>query len=190
MHRCHVSPRCRGGRAKWGRTPQTSKPLNVACAAVAESCTGHIVHHQCALCAQALAVLVKGQRIFCFLFFNFFVFKQRCVFAPTSLSPKSGGTLSVAQRDSAVSDYKPCAEEPPAQSASQWGKNSTQGLRRDERAQRNLFRQRSFTELGFLTNNTAEVRIYHPQLVFILFYCCASPHHSSHRDKTRSFVPY
>lgn len=127
VHRCHVSPRCRGGRAKWGRTPQTSKPLHVVCAAVAESCTGHIVHHRCALCAQALAVLVKGQRVFLYFVFFIFRFLGSVAFWHPRLSPKSGGTLSVAQRDSAVSDYKPCAEEQPAQSASQWGKNSTQG---------------------------------------------------------------
>lgn len=124
MRRCHVSPRRRSEGAKWGRTPQTSKPLHVACAAVAESSTGHIVHLRSALCAQALAVLVKG-RGFWLVFF--LVFQRHCFLAPESpRPPKSGGTLSVAQRDSAVSDYKPCAEEPPAQSASLWGRNSTQ----------------------------------------------------------------
>ncbi|TNN89020.1 hypothetical protein EYF80_000898 [Liparis tanakae] len=50
---------------------------------------------------------------------------RRChVSSPTR---ESGGTLSVVQRDSSVSGYNPCAEQPPAQSASLWSTNSTQG---------------------------------------------------------------
>lgn len=75
--------------------------------------------------------LVKGRGFGVVVVVVFFVFQRRCFFGtrvpvPPPPSPKSGGTLSVAQRDSAVSDYKPCAEEPPAQSASLWGRNSTQ----------------------------------------------------------------
>ena len=47
----------------------------------------------------------------------------------------------MAQRDSAVSDYNPCAEEPPAQSASLWCRNRTYGSG-GTRAQRNLCRER------------------------------------------------
>lgn len=47
----------------------------------------------------------------------------------------------MAQRDSAVSDYNPCAEEPPAQSASLWGRNRTYSSG-GTRAQRNLCRER------------------------------------------------
>lgn len=103
---------------------------------------------------------------------GYFVFQRRCFLAPASPPPlplKSGGTLSVAQRDSAVSDYKPCAEEPPAQSASLWGRNSTQDSG-GTRENRGISADRSFTELGFLTSNAAELRIYHPQVILILFY--------------------
>lgn len=49
--------------------------------------------------------------------------------------------------------------------------------------------ERSFTELGFLTRNAAEPRIYHLQVIFVLFiFFCLSI--SSHRGKTRSFAPY
>lgn len=47
MRRCHVSPRCCccccwSGRAKWGRSPQPSKPCSQPCAAVTASSTGRI----------------------------------------------------------------------------------------------------------------------------------------------------
>lgn len=74
------------------------------------------------LCASSECF--SWRTVFFFLLFLFFLFFF--VFSGTSLNPtsfpKSGGTLSVAQRDSAVSDYKPCAVEPPAQSASLWGR--------------------------------------------------------------------
>ncbi|KAK1884793.1 EH domain-binding protein 1-like protein 1 [Dissostichus eleginoides] len=47
---------------------------------------------------------------------TFLLLVERTRTAPSALCA-SGGTLSVAQRDSAVSGYNPCAAEPPGHSA-------------------------------------------------------------------------
>lgn len=91
----------------------------------------------------------KGQPCL-FLFFCFF--QRRCFLAPASSTPpppESGGTLSVAQRDSAVSDYRPCAEEPPAQSASLWGRNRTQDSGGTRAKEESVLREEFFPFLFF-----------------------------------------
>ncbi|KAF3835952.1 hypothetical protein F7725_028510 [Dissostichus mawsoni] len=67
----------------------------------------------CAVSAQlAQALPVSGEGQFCSALSLLW---HPCRLLPPPL--KSGGTLSVAQRDSAVSGYNPCAAEPPGHSA-------------------------------------------------------------------------
>lgn len=83
----------------------------------------------------------------------------------------------MAQRDSAVSDYRPCAEEPPAQSASLWGRNSTQDSGGTRAKEESVLREEFFpflffffffTELGFLTGTTEDLSSS-AHLCFIFF---------------------
>lgn len=84
--------------------------------------------------------LLRLKDAFSFLFSFFFCLFGFSVTLPfrTRVPPlKNGGTFSVAQRDSAVSDYKPCAEEPPATERVSVGQRYQAGVRRDNRKQRN-----------------------------------------------------
>lgn len=164
VRRCHVSPR----RLGWTRAQsggalllQTSKPVHVASAAVAESKALDASSSSSSSFSSALHVrklrlfqffFLKDSLAFFFCCFGVFFFQRRCFLAPASSTPpppESGGTLSVAQRDSAVSDYRPCAEEPPAQSASLWGRNSTQDSGGTRAKEESVLREEFFPFLFF-----------------------------------------
>lgn len=106
MRHCHVSARCRSfsrkaGGGGGGRTPPTSELPAQSRLRAHRPPPLHVLN------------LVNEQP------FSFFDLTYGDVEASTRLSER-GGALSAAQRDGAVSDYQPCAEEAPAHSAWLW----------------------------------------------------------------------